>query len=68
MAGREASGHLVVPAVFKTDVAEDLGQAGSIPVRLRHLPAAGQRGSRPMKASSLVCASASAGTSTFGPN
>lgn len=34
--GREASGHLVVPAVFKTDVAEYLGQAGSIPVRLRH--------------------------------
>jgi hypothetical protein len=31
----EASGHLVVPAVFKTDVAEYLGQAGSIPVRLR---------------------------------
>ena len=28
---------LVVPAVFNTDVAEDLGQAGSIPVRLRHL-------------------------------
>jgi len=25
----------VAPAVFKTDVAEDLGQAGSIPVRLR---------------------------------
>jgi len=35
MAGREASGYLVVPAVFNTDVAEDLGQAGSIPVRLR---------------------------------
>jgi hypothetical protein len=35
MVGREASGCLVVPAVFKTDVAEDLGQAGSIPVRLR---------------------------------
>ena len=35
---REASGHLVVPAVFKTDVAEYLGQAGSIPVRLRHQP------------------------------
>jgi hypothetical protein len=35
MSGREASGYLVVPAVFKTDVAEDLGQAGSIPVRLR---------------------------------
>jgi hypothetical protein len=27
----------VAPAVFKTDVAEHLGQAGSIPVRLRHL-------------------------------
>jgi hypothetical protein len=26
----------VAPAVFKTDVAEDLGQAGSIPVRLRY--------------------------------
>jgi hypothetical protein len=25
----------VLPAVFKTDVTEDLGQAGSIPVRLR---------------------------------
>ena len=35
MVGREASGCLVAPAVFKTDVAEDLGQAGSIPVRLR---------------------------------
>src|SRR5699024_5040645 len=33
----EASGRLVAPAVFKTDVAEHLGQAGSIPVRLRHL-------------------------------
>ena len=32
----EASGCLVAPAVFKTDVAEHLGQAGSIPVRLRH--------------------------------
>jgi hypothetical protein len=32
----EASGCLVAPAVFKTDVAEYLGQAGSIPVRLRH--------------------------------
>ena len=28
----------MVPAVFKTDVAEYLGQAGSIPVRLRHQP------------------------------
>lgn len=33
----EAFGCLVAPAVFKTDVAEHLGQAGSIPVRLRHL-------------------------------
>lgn len=32
----EASGNLVVPAVFKTDVADSLGQAGSIPVRLLH--------------------------------
>jgi hypothetical protein len=31
----EAFGQLVLPAVFKTDVTEDLGQAGSIPVRLR---------------------------------
>ena len=31
----EVSGYLVVPAVFKTDVAESSGQAGSIPVRLR---------------------------------
>ncbi len=33
----EASGCLVAPAVFKTDVVEYLDQAGSIPVRLRHL-------------------------------
>ena len=33
----EASGRLVVPLVFKTSVAEHLGQAGSIPVRLRHI-------------------------------
>jgi hypothetical protein len=26
----------VAPAVFKTDVVEQLGQAGSIPVRLRY--------------------------------
>ena len=32
----EVSGFLVVPAVFKTDVADYVGQAGSIPVRLRH--------------------------------
>ncbi len=32
----EASGRLVAPAVFKTDEAEDLGLAGSIPVRLRY--------------------------------
>jgi hypothetical protein len=31
----EVSGFLVVPAVFKTDVADYVGQAGSIPVRLR---------------------------------
>ena len=31
----EASGRLVGPAVFNTDVIEYLGQAGSIPVRLR---------------------------------
>lgn len=31
----EVSGNLVVPAVFKTDVADSVGQAGSIPVRLR---------------------------------
>ena len=34
--GREACGCLVAPAVFNTDVAGHLGQAGSIPVRLRH--------------------------------
>jgi hypothetical protein len=33
--GGEASGCLVVPAVFNTDVVEQLDQAGSIPVRLR---------------------------------
>ena len=33
--GTEVCGCLVVPAVFKTDVAEHLGQAGSIPVHLR---------------------------------
>ena len=31
----EASGCLVTPAASKADVAEQLGQAGSIPVRLR---------------------------------
>jgi hypothetical protein len=31
----EVFGQLVLPAVFKTDVTEYLGQAGSIPVRLR---------------------------------
>jgi hypothetical protein len=31
----EASGCLVAPAVFKTDVAGSAGQAGSIPDRLR---------------------------------
>ncbi|MEZ0074274.1 hypothetical protein ABH927_003630 [Planotetraspora sp. GP83] len=33
----EAFGRLVAPAVFKTDEAEVLGLAGSIPVRLRLL-------------------------------
>ena len=33
----EASGRLVAPAVFNTDVIEYLGQAGSIPVRLRQV-------------------------------
>ncbi len=33
--GEEASGFLVVPAVFNTDETEHLGLAGSIPVRLR---------------------------------
>ena len=31
----EAYGRLVAPAVFNTDVVEQLDQAGSIPVRLR---------------------------------
>ncbi len=31
----EALGSLVAPPVFKTEVSEYLGQAGSIPVRLR---------------------------------
>ena len=35
----ESEGCLVALAVFKTDVAEQLGQAGSIPVRLRQRPA-----------------------------
>jgi hypothetical protein len=35
----EAFGCLVAPAVFKTDVAGYPGQAGSIPVRLRHTSA-----------------------------
>lgn len=34
----EASGFLVGPPVFKTGEAEYLGLAGSIPVRLRHMP------------------------------
>jgi hypothetical protein len=39
----EASGHLVGFLIFKISVTEYPGQAGSIPVRLRHLrwPAAG---------------------------
>ncbi len=32
----EAYGCLVAPAVFNTDVVEQLDQAGSIPVRLRN--------------------------------
>src|SRR5688572_11850645 len=36
--GTEASGCLVTPAASKADVAEYLGQAGSIPVRLRQEP------------------------------
>jgi hypothetical protein len=32
----EAYGHLVGPAVFKTDVTRSAGQGGSIPLRLRH--------------------------------
>jgi hypothetical protein len=39
----EVSGCLVAPAVFKTDEAEVLGLAGSIPVRLRHLFDQGKR-------------------------
>ena len=37
----EASGRLVAPAVFNTDVIEYLGQAGSIPVRLRQVAISG---------------------------
>jgi hypothetical protein len=36
-AGKEASGHLVVPPVFKTGGRRAASSAGSIPVRLRHL-------------------------------
>ena len=43
----EVSGFLVVPAVFKTDVADYVGQAGSIPVRLRQRWHGGSRGGRP---------------------
>ena len=42
----EASGCLVAPPVFKTGVRRAASQAGSIPVRLRHL---GKRASRAMK-------------------
>jgi len=41
LATGEAFGRLVPPTVFNTDVARDPGQAGSIPVRLRHFPAPG---------------------------
>ena len=34
----EEYGRLVAPTVFNTVVVEDLGQGGSIPLRLRHLP------------------------------
>ncbi|MDT4942941.1 MAG: hypothetical protein QOJ34_3030 [Pseudonocardiales bacterium] len=40
----EASGFLVVPPVFKTGEAEYLGLAGSIPVRLRQVPATARGG------------------------
>jgi hypothetical protein len=43
----EVSGFLVVPAVFKTDVADYVGQAGSIPVRLRQPWACGLSAVRP---------------------
>jgi hypothetical protein len=43
----EVSGFLVVPAVFKTDVADSVGQAGSIPVRLRQPAADGALSGRP---------------------
>lgn len=33
----EAYGHLVGPAVLNTVVTQDLGQVGSIPIRLRHV-------------------------------
>ncbi len=56
MVGREASGCLVAPAVFKTDVAEDLGQAGSIPVRLR-------QARRCLRVASSSCACARSGGS-----
>jgi hypothetical protein len=39
----EVTGNLVVPAVFKTDVADSFGQAGSIPVRLRDPTERGKR-------------------------
>lgn len=46
----EAFGQLVLPAVFKTVEAEDLGLVGSIPIRLRHrggpLPARRDEGQR----------------------
>ena len=42
----EASGFLVGPAVFKTDVGASSSQAGSIPVRLRNTVTSGKAGSR----------------------
>ena len=42
----EVSGSLVALAVFKTDVAEHLGQAGSIPVRLRQMRTGRERQQR----------------------
>jgi len=43
-AAGEASGCLVAPAVFNTDVTEHLGQVGSIPIRLRQQPPAATAG------------------------
>jgi chromosome segregation ATPase len=43
----EAYGRLVAPAVFNTDVIEYLGQAGSIPVRLRQVAVSDCHGEPP---------------------